>query len=119
MGILAKKQGLKKILTVFRMGLFKAPYGWGQEKRKNFLQVLKGCFDKHGFNFDDVTKIGHSIPSENEDILKQRLWPHNFSLGRHQKFFSLDSNYTVDVVMWADFGISSISMREVIITSIL
>ena len=111
MGILATKQGLKKILTVFRMGLFRAPYGWGQ--------VLKGCFDKHGFNFDDVTKIGHSIPSENEDILKQRLWPHNFSLGRHQKFFSLDSNYTVDVVMWADFGISSISMREVIITSIL
>ena len=30
-----------------------------------------------------------------------------------------DSNYIVDVVMWPKFGNSSISMREVIITSIL
>ena len=30
-----------------------------------------------------------------------------------------DSNYIVDVVMWAKFGNSSISMGEVIITSIL
>ena len=63
MGVLATKQGLKKILTVFRTGLFRAAYGWGHEKRKNFLQVLKGFFDKHGFNFDDITKIDHSIPS--------------------------------------------------------
>ena len=33
------------------------------------------------------------------------------------KFLSHDSNYAVDVVMWPKFG--SISMREVIITSIL
>ena len=32
---------------------------------------------------------------------------------------SCDSNYIVDVVMWLKFGNSSISMREVIITSIL
>ena len=30
-----------------------------------------------------------------------------------------DSNYIVDVFMWPKFGNSSISMREVIITSIL
>ena len=35
------------------------------------------------------------------------------------KFISLDANYIVDVVMWPRFGNSSISMREVIITSIL
>ena len=35
------------------------------------------------------------------------------------KILSNNSNYIVDVVMWPKFGTSSISMREVIITSIL
>ena len=35
------------------------------------------------------------------------------------KILSRDSNYTVEVVMWPKFGISSISMRKAIITSIL
>ena len=35
------------------------------------------------------------------------------------KILSRDSNYIVDVVMWPKFGNSSISMREVIITSIV
>ena len=35
------------------------------------------------------------------------------------KNLSRDSNYNVDVVMWPKFGNSNISMREVIITSIL
>ena len=35
------------------------------------------------------------------------------------KILSRDSNYIVDKVMWPKFGNSSISMREVIITSIL
>ena len=35
------------------------------------------------------------------------------------KILSHDSNYIVDVVMWPKFGNSTISMREVIITSIL
>ena len=35
------------------------------------------------------------------------------------KFLSRDSNYTVDVVMWSKFGNSSISVKEVIIPSIL
>ena len=33
------------------------------------------------------------------------------------KILSPDSNYIVDVVIWPKFGNSSISMREVIITS--
>ena len=35
------------------------------------------------------------------------------------KILSSDSNHIVDVVMWPKFGNSSISIREVIITSIL
>ena len=35
------------------------------------------------------------------------------------KIVSRDSNYIVDVVMWPNFGNSSISMRDVIITSVL
>ena len=35
------------------------------------------------------------------------------------KILSRNSNYIVDVVMWPKFGNSSISMTEVIITSIL
>ena len=36
-----------------------------------------------------------------------------------KKTWSCDSNYIIDTVMWSRFGNSSISMREVIITSIL
>ena len=35
------------------------------------------------------------------------------------KILLLDSNYIVDVVMWPKFGNSSISMKDVIIISIL
>ena len=35
------------------------------------------------------------------------------------KILSRDSNYIVDVVMWPKFGNSSISVREVIVISIL
>ena len=35
------------------------------------------------------------------------------------KVLSRESNYTVDMVMWPKFGNSNISMRKVIITSIL
>ena len=36
-----------------------------------------------------------------------------------KKIFSGFSNHTVDVLMWSKFGNSSISLREVIIISIL
>ena len=35
------------------------------------------------------------------------------------RFLSRDSNYIIDVVMWPKFGNCSISMRKVIIKSIL
>ena len=35
------------------------------------------------------------------------------------KIISPDSNYFVDMIMWPKFGNSTISVREVIITSIL
>ena len=38
--------------------------------------------------------------------------------GTTQKTLSHDSNYIVDLVMWPKFGNSSISMIQVIITSI-
>ena len=34
------------------------------------------------------------------------------------KILSCDSSYTVDVVMWAKFGNSSLSMGEIIIASV-
>ena len=39
--------------------------------------------------------------------------------GVTNKILSHDSNYIIDVFMWPKFGNSSISMREVITTSIL
>ena len=35
------------------------------------------------------------------------------------KFLSRDSNYIIDLVMWPKFGNCRVSMRKVIITSIL
>ena len=50
----------------------------------------------------------------------QKIW-HVMSpkMTCHQKILSCDSNCIVDVVMWPKLGNSSISIREVIITSIL
>ena len=42
-----------------------------------------------------------------------------FALDVTKTILSLDSNYNVNVVMWPKFGYSSISVREVIIYSIL
>ena len=36
----------------------------------NFLWVFKGFFNRHGCNFDDVSKIGYSRPSYNKVTLK-------------------------------------------------
>ena len=47
---------------------------------------------------------------------------YDFTISAHDvnnNIFSRDSNHTADAVMWLMFGDSSISMREVIITSIL
>ena len=85
----------------------------------NFFWVLKDFFNKHGYNFDDVSKNGYSKPSWNKVILKWMLWRHNLCLWCHYQVLSRDSNYFVDVVMLPKFVNSSTSMKEVIITSIL
>ena len=43
------------------------------------------------------------------------IYLHDFT----RKTLSRDSNYIVDVVVWPKFGYPNISMREVIMTSIL
>ena len=76
---------------------------------------IKDYFNKHGYNFDGVSKNGYSWFS--------RFWNKDYDvvISIHDitnKILLGDSNYTVDLVMWAKFGNSSISAREVIITSI-
>ena len=47
------------------------------------------------------------------------LWRHNSCHDVTNKTLSRDSDFIVDAVMWPKFGNSSVSMTEVIITSIL
>ena len=55
--------------------------------------------NKYGYKFDDISKISFFKPFQNKGNL------------------NTEENYVVDAVMWQKFGNSSISMREVIITS--
>ena len=55
-------------------------------------------------------------------LLKIRVfWEKGFDviISVTNKFLSRDLSYIMDVIMWPKFGNSSISMRKVIITSIL
>ena len=57
-------------------------------------------------------------------LLKNVFWDKSYDVvifvhDVTKKFFSRDSNYIVDVVMWPKFGNSSIPMKEIIITSTL
>ena len=85
----------------------------------NFSLVSKDCPNKYGHNFDDVIKM--ATPG----FLKIKFfWNKDYDLiipihDVIKKILSRNSNYIVDVVMWSKFGHSSISMRELIITSIL
>ena len=63
-----------------------------------FSSVFKDCFNKHGCNFDDVSKIGHTSPSQNKRFLKSYdviIFIHDVSI----KTLLRDSNCIVDVVM--------------------
>ena len=59
------------------------------------------------------------------DLLKRKVsWNKGYHViifcpRRHQQTFMTCSNYIVDVVMWLKFGNSNISMRDVIIISVL
>ena len=83
----------------------------------NFYRVFKYFFNKHGYNFDDTSKIGFTRSIK-------IFWNKDYDLmvffhGATSKILLRDSNYSLDVVMWLKSGKSSISMTEVIITSIL
>ena len=61
-------------MTDFREGaLLGTPYSVAAPKRP-ILNSVKGCFNKHGCNFDEIRKIGYSRPSSNKFILKQRYF---------------------------------------------
>ena len=36
----------------------------------SYVWVYKGCFNKHAYNFGDVSKVGYSRPSLNKVTLK-------------------------------------------------
>ena len=57
------------------------------DKDCNFVWVFKGCSNKKGCNFDNVSKIGYSRPSKNKCHLKKRLWCHNICPWRQQQNF--------------------------------
>ena len=72
-----------------------------------------------------VTTLMMSTKISTPGLLKIRVfWNNGYDviISVHDvtnKILSRDSNYIIDVVMWPKFGNCSISMRKVIITSIL
>ena len=69
----------------------------------------KDFFNKTGYNFDEIITVfwnkGYDVIIPVDDVTN--------------KILSRDSNYIVDVSMWPNFGNCSISLRQVITTSIL
>ena len=71
---------ISTVLTQFRMGLFEAAHRCrgGRGRRKGplpkifhtYLSKMKLGSYKHGYNFDDSSKIGYSRPSQKKYILK-------------------------------------------------
>ena len=72
-----------------------------------------------------VTILMMSAKTTTPDLLKIRIFSNKgydvivFVYDVTNKILSRDSNYTINVVMWAKFGNCSISMRKVNIMSIL
>ena len=85
----------------------------------NFFGVFKDCFNKRHYNLMKSAKMATL------GLLKRKaFWNKGYDaiVSVHDvanRILSRDTNYIVDVVMWPKFDNSSISIREVIITSIL
>ena len=109
--------GNQQILVYQKIQIY-IPFRCIISNSSNFSWVFKDCFNKRGQNFDDVSKNGYLRPSENKDFLEKRIWHHNFCRWLYQKKFITWLKYNVNVFMWPKFGNSSISVREVMITSI-
>ena len=84
-----------------------------------FFWVFKGCFREM------IEFLLMSAKLLTVGLLKIRVfWNKGYGVITHfcdvsNNILSRDSNYIVDVVMWPKFGNCNISMREVIVTSIL
>ena len=81
----------------------------------NFFTVFKECFYKHGYNFDNASKIA-TLGLRKTKVFWNKgygviISVHNLI----NENFSSDSNYIVDVVIRQKFGNSGISRREVTI----
>ena len=85
----------------------------------NYSSVFKDCFNKHGQNFDDISKNGYPRSSLKKDFFKKAYDVIIFAHDVTNTILSGVSNYNVNVVMRPKFGCSSISVREVIKYSIL
>ena len=76
--------------------------------------MFKDCFNKYGYNFDDVSKMATL------DLIEIMVfWNKSYGViisvhDATNKILSRDSNYIVDV---AKFGNSSIARKEVILTT--
>ena len=85
----------------------------------NFCWVFKDCFNKHGYNFGDVNKMATPGLRKIKVFWKKGYEVIIFGNNVNNKTLSRDSNYIVNVVMWPNFGNSSIFMGEAVITSSL
>ena len=86
---------------------------------KFYYWIFKDCFNKHGYNL----MMPANIAAPGFRKIKV-YWKKDYGViistnDVPSKFVSRDSNYIVDVVMWPKFCDSSISMKEVIISSSL
>ena len=80
----------------------------------NFCWVFKGCFNKHGYNFDDAAKMA-TVGLVKINVFWNKGYDFIIFVNDiTNKILSCDSNYIVDVVTWQRFGNP---MREAIITS--
>ena len=62
------------------------PFRYLISNSSNFSWVFKDCFNKHGHNFDDVSKNG--CPGLLKiKVFWKRLWRHTFCPWRHQQNF--------------------------------
>ena len=68
---------------------------------------------------DDDSKIGYSRLFQNKGIRNNGYDVKIPAQDLTNKILSRNSDYNVDVVMWPKVGNSSISVKEVVITSIL
>ena len=67
--------------------------------------VFKDCFNKHGYNFDGVSKMAILSLLKINVFWKVITSVHDIT----NKILLSESNYIVDVIMWPKFGNSGIS----------